>query len=482
MGEDQKRAFGAIVLSGIILFAWQTYFAPKPQATAPMPSTTTTAAAQVPAQTATVSEVQPLGVNDAKTEEFTLSHQGYSARLSNALEVITMKGTDTVYDFNDVTGSTKPFYIEFENNGVFQKCLFSTIKLTNNSFEGLCKALDIKVLVTLHEDSRVSVAATSSKEFKYRMNFAATAMKLDNGSYREFSVYTNDLKRYEVGDEESNEGKLKWLGIDFNYHLFAVVLENKEPSFFKADTTTMHAGFSQPTSKLNFDFIFSKKEYDHLKKFGNNLELAVDFGMWSILAIPMLRILQFFYEFIPNYGLAIIFLTILMRIITFPLQYKSFKSMKKMQELQPQMNAIKEKFKNDPQRMQQETMMLFKRGGANPLGGCLPLLAQMPFFFAFYKMLYTSVELVGAPFIFWINDLSIKDPYFVLPALMAAAMFLQQKMTPSAVADPVQKKVLLFMPLIFGFIMSSLPAGLTLYIFISTVFGLISQVMVFKRI
>ena len=167
--------------------------------------------------------------------------------------------------------------------------------------------------------------------------------------------------------------------------------------------------------------------------------------------------------------------------ITFPLQYKSFKSMKKMQDIQPELTKLKEKFKDDPQRMQKESMELFKRAGANPLGGCLPLLLQMPFFFAFYKVLYGAVELVDAPFLFWIQDLSAKDQFYVLPVLMAGAMFLQQKLSPTTVSDPAQKKVMMFMPIIFGLIMKDLPSGLCLYIFISTIFGVLQQMFVYKR-
>ena len=168
--------------------------------------------------------------------------------------------------------------------------------------------------------------------------------------------------------------------------------------------------------------------------------------------------------------------------LTFPLQYKSFKSMKKMQVIQPELTALKEKYSDDPKRMQQETMALFKRAGANPLSGCLPLFLQMPVFFAFYKVLYTAVELVDAEFAFWILDLSQKDPYYVLPVLMSAAMFLNMKLTPSTSADPAQQKIMMFMPLFFGFIMKDLPAGLTLYIFISTIVGMLQQLFVYKRV
>jgi len=151
-----------------------------------------------------------------------------------------------------------------------------------------------------------------------------------------------------------------------------------------------------------------------------------------------------------------------------------------MQKIQPELTKLKEKFKDDPQRMQKETMELFKREGANPLGGCLPMLLQLPIFLALYRVLYAAVELVGAPFYGWISDLSLKDPYFVLPILMAITMFLQQKMTPTATTDATQQKVMMFMPLIFGFIMKDLPSGLVLYICVSTIFGVAQQLFVYR--
>jgi YidC/Oxa1 family membrane protein insertase len=156
--------------------------------------------------------------------------------------------------------------------------------------------------------------------------------------------------------------------------------------------------------------------------------------------------------------------------------------MKKMQAIQPELLKIKEKYKDDNVKMQKETMALFQKAGANPLSGCLPLLLQMPFFFAIYRVLYSAVELVGAPFFGWIHDLSNHDPFYVLPLLMAGSMFLQQKMTPQTSMDPTQQKIMLFMPIIFGFIMKDLPAGLVLYIFVSTMVGILQQYLVYKAI
>ena len=148
--------------------------------------------------------------------------------------------------------------------------------------------------------------------------------------------------------------------------------------------------------------------------------------------------------------------------------------MKKMQKIQPQMQAIRERHKADPQVLQKETMALMQREKVNPLGGCLPMLLQMPIFFALFRVLGQSIELYQAPFFGWIHDLSIKDPYYVLPVLMGITLFIQQKTTPTTM-DPQQAKVMQFMPIIFSFMMVSLPSGLTLYTFISTLFGVIQQ-------
>jgi YidC/Oxa1 family membrane protein insertase len=155
--------------------------------------------------------------------------------------------------------------------------------------------------------------------------------------------------------------------------------------------------------------------------------------------------------------------------------------MKKMQEIQPQLNKVREKFKDNPQKMQQETMALFKKSGANPLGGCLPLVLQMPIFFAFYRVLYSSVELVDAPFYLWISDLSQKDPFYVLPILMAVAMVLNQRLMPTTTTDPVQKKDNDVCATYFCNLYERFSAGLTLYIFISTLVGMLQQLYVYRR-
>lgn len=212
----------------------------------------------------------------------------------------------------------------------------------------------------------------------------------------------------------------------------------------------------------------------------SDLTPIVNFGFFGQIGKILLKILRFFYNFtIPNWGVAIIFLTLLVRALVLPFNLASFKSMKKMQIIQPQITSLRERYKDDPNTLNAEMMKLMKDQKVNPIGGCLPMLLQMPVFFALYQVLGQSIDLYQAPFFGWIHDLSLKDPYFVLPILMGAAMWYNQKITPTTM-DPTQAKVMQFLPLVFSFMMIALPSGLTLYIFVSTLFGIIQQQIFMK--
>jgi len=193
--------------------------------------------------------------------------------------------------------------------------------------------------------------------------------------------------------------------------------------------------------------------------------------------------MNFFYAYIPNYGVAIILLTVITKILFFPLTLKSMASMKAMQVIQPQVNALRAKHQKDPQRLQRETMELYRKHKVNPLGGCLPMLIQIPIFYALYLVFSLSVELQNAAFLcfgtlfgtaLWICDLAQHDPTYILPILMGASMFIQQKMTPT-VGDPRQAKIMLLMPVVFTFMFLNLPSGLVLYWFVSNVLQILQQ-------
>ncbi len=231
--------------------------------------------------------------------------------------------------------------------------------------------------------------------------------------------------------------------------------------------------------KVAYQAFMGPKDLDILEKIDGQLAGIIDFGMFSWLAKPMLHLMKWFHDLVGNWGLAIIILTLLVRMIVLPFTVMSYKSLNKMKVIQPQIKTLKEKHKDDSQKLNQEMMLLMKNNKVNPLGGCLPMLLQFPVFIALYQVLGQSIELYQAPFYFWIEDLSLKDPYYVLPVLMAITMFIQQKITPNTM-DPAQAKMMMFLPLVFALFMMSLPSGLTLYIFVSALFAILQQ-MFFMR-
>lgn len=226
------------------------------------------------------------------------------------------------------------------------------------------------------------------------------------------------------------------------------------------------------------------KSFEILSRIDDDLARVIDYGMFAIIARPLLWLLRFLHSIFGNWGWAIVGLTIIVRLLVMPFNMYSYKSMKVMQKIQPEMNQIRERYKDKPTeqklQMNQEIMELMKRNKANPLGGCLPMLLQLPVFIALYAVLGQSIELYRAPFIFWITDLTAHDRFYVLPILMGITMFVQQKITPTTM-DPQQAKVLMWMPVIFSVFMLSLPSGLTLYIFVSTLFGIIQQYVLMRE-
>ncbi|HHX8441712.1 TPA: membrane protein insertase YidC [Vibrio diabolicus] len=222
------------------------------------------------------------------------------------------------------------------------------------------------------------------------------------------------------------------------------------------------------------------KLQDEMAEVAPNLDLVVDYGWLWFIAKPLHMLLSFIQSFVGNWGVAIICLTFIVRGAMYPLTKAQYTSMAKMRMLQPKLQAMRERIGDDRQRMSQEMMELYKKEKVNPLGGCLPLILQMPIFIALYWALMESVELRHSPFFGWIHDLSAQDPYYILPLLMGASMFLIQKMSPTTVTDPMQQKIMTFMPVMFTFFFLFFPSGLVLYWLVSNIVTLIQQTLIYK--
>jgi YidC/Oxa1 family membrane protein insertase len=235
------------------------------------------------------------------------------------------------------------------------------------------------------------------------------------------------------------------------------------------------------TGQFSYSLYLGPKDYNLLKALGIGLENAVDFGsILKWLAMPLLLILKFLYQYVHNYGIAIIILTVLIKILFWPLGNKSYKAMKEMQKLQPKIQELQQKYKDDKQKLGQETMALYKTHHVNPLGGCLPMLIQIPVFFGFYTALLYAIELRHSPFFWWIQDLSAKDPYYITPIIMGATMFIQQKMSPP-MGDPMQAKIMMWMPVIFTFMFLNFSSGLVIYWLFNNLLSIGQQYYINKK-
>ncbi len=310
-------------------------------------------------------------------------------------------------------------------------------------------------------------------------------------------------KKLIKGGPQTFPGNVSWAAYEDNYFIFAVIPAaggNRSVLMSAVDETvrtvitegnvTLSPGSPQ---EFNYSLYFGPKKLSVLEQVGSDLPKSINFGWFDVLAKPMLWLLNFFFDYIKNYGVAIILLTILIKGTFWPITQKGMKSMKNMQKLQPKVAKLKEKFKDDSQKMNQEMMALYKTYKVNPLGGCLPMFLQIPFFFALYKVLLMSIELRHAPFMLWINDLSAPDrlmigfdiPYLhgipVLTLLMGGSMYLQQKMTPTT-ADPTQARIMQMLPIIFTFMFLNFASGLVLYWFVNNLLSILQQQLINRKV
>ena len=309
-------------------------------------------------------------------------------------------------------------------------------------------------------------------------------------SYIAKSIDRPEVKKMEA--DKTLGPDVSWGGFESKYFIASMIPQNPSLTSFRMskDASNLIAvGLKGPKNVIppgqpgvfNYSLYLGPKDYDILKAQNIGLENAIDFGDWlKWLAIPLLIALKFLYGYVGNYGIAIIILTILIKLIFWPLGNKSYKSMKEMQKLQPLMAALREKYKGDKARLSQESMALYKTHKVNPLGGCLPMVVQIPVFFGLYKALLYAIELRHSPLFWWIQDLSAKDPYYITPIIMGATMFIQQKMTPTG-ADPMQAKIMLFMPIIFTFMFLNFPSGLVIYWLFNNIISIGQQVYINKQ-
>ena len=548
----EKNAIVAIILSMLVLLVWSFFFAPKPakkaseQAEAPIseqvqdragPQATTGPTEAAPLEQADTSVIsQPQAAAQREIRNVVVETNLFWAVLTEdkaALKSIKLKKYRTEANLDaaplELNKSGYPnLILSLYRNSVagFDAAIYEAdklnLKLTSGnengeinfrweSPDGITFVKTYKFRADEYDfDVDITVENRSQRVFDDNIEYTLIGAPFEKktgmyGSVGMISLCDGSLKDKEtkkVEGEMALPGTYTWIGYQDNYFLSALVpWEPLKTSLRLASHQkgVLNLTIANPPLKLgpmqkaslNYKAYMGPKDLGILRKMNLQLDKAVHFGWFNFIGKPLLWFLNYIKGIVHNYGVAIIILTICVKIIFWPLTQKSYKSMKAMQKLQPHMQKIREKYKDNKEKLNQEMMALYKTHKVNPMGGCLPMIIQIPVFFALYRVLGSSIEIRHAPFMLWIKDLSAPDrlnigfdlPYVgglpVLTLLMGASMFLQQKMTPTT-GDPTQAKIMMMMPLIFTFMFINFPAGLVLYWLTNNVLSIGQQYMINK--
>ena len=542
----EKRAFIAVGLSIAIFYIFSILFGPEKKPAEPSGLQKVSVAAAPAEKTVPPAASPNLPVATAQSLPTTVSQKEiridtdlYSAVFSSrggSLKSLTLKkyreenspsaklvilGNDA--DPNLPSYTTRTTGIAFPDGAVFMTDADSITlnkgeskQLTFNYISG--QGFTIRKIYTFTADSYGikletvvfnNSASPLTGAIQYVMTYPAVPKVKDNrfdtaGAYL-FS--DNSLQSDKIKDVTSASKRydksIKWAGFADKYFLNSILSDNN--SIASVELKKNAAGFfesvvSAPQFTVNpgqsatvtHRLFIGPKDIDILKAQGNSLEQSLDLGWFTVIAKPLLYSLKFFFHYVGNYGYAIIIITIILKALFFPLTHNSYKSMKGMQKIQPEMTKLRDKYKDDRDSMNKAVMELYREHKVNPMGGCLPMVVQIPVFFALYKSLMFSIELRHAPFVLWITDLAGPDnlfsgllhlPFVVgpLPLLMGASMFVQQKMTPSNM-DPLQQKMMLALPVVFTFMFLSFPSGLVLYWLVNNILTIGQQMYINKTV
>ena len=544
---DTYRAFLAVIISFVILLGYQYFFvgfdqpkAPVTQSageTAPPPAPPAPAQiTQVPALAPTVAATAPTAALpgpkgrdlQVETEMYTAvftenggalksmalkKHREKIDKKSPGKELVTSDETQGYpLKFSWGTALGQDLFYDSHGQDVVFKDGKASLSMTADAGNGLVverrysfdqQSYVIDLAITVKNNSSQAIQGTPQL---YQVNtpFEKGSSPADGFLFRGPAVFLDGKLRTVKTDEFAKgpltlQGNMDWVGYEGNYFLRAIVpLAGTGGSYVMQGNEglvhTMVAGSADMVPAggekvYEYKIYYGPKKVESLRVLGHNLERSVDFGWFDVLARPTLWLLNFLYSYVKNYGIAIILVTVMFKLVFWPISQKGMKSMKNMQKLQPKMVKIKEKYKGDPAKMNQEVMNLYKTYKVNPLGGCLPMVLQIPVFFALYKVLLQSIELRHAPFMLWISDLSAPDrlwlgfdiPYLgglpVLTLLMGASMYIQQKLTPTT-ADPAQAKIMQFLPVVFTFMFLNFASGLVLYWFVNNLLSILQQKLI----
>jgi len=513
--STEKRLLIAIVISFLIIFLYQALFVKKePQTTTPQKTTTQTEPAlkKVQPEETFVQETEPQEkeeirpVAGEREQRVTVQTSLYTAEWSNRGAVLKKW---TLTEYNDDEGeqmelvsplsteiNTYPFSLNTEDpdfNESINKALFKSsstqIDLNNGESKELIftyadeQGNKVEKIFTFYGgtyeiDIRTNIWKNSQEiepNIVWGPSFGELPVESKQNRFGQqtgVAVYSggkvNRHSEAKFDAEKNTYNFVQWAGYESQYFtaLFITSPQKASAAFLKQDINES-ASFFLVVNHVNKVYI-GPKRYDILSEMENDAKKLIKFGLFGFISEILYKAIKIVHQAVPNWGFCIIILTFVIKILFFPLTFSSTKSMAKMQELQPKIKALKSKYKkakkdiDQRKKLNEETMKLYKEHGVNPAGGCLPILIQLPIFWGFFRLLIVAIEFRHSPFIFWIRDLSIKDPYYITPILMGITQFINQKMTPSA-GDATQKKMMLIMPVIMTIFFMNFQSGLVLY-------------------
>ncbi len=490
MEGNEKRAIIAIAITMLLITAYSYFFLPSNTKKATKQQTQVVQTKKSPTipeaanTTAGAKEKKPVkeSLIDVETDYYTIKISDKNGAIKEfvlkkyhldkkPVTLVASKGAyntlETVFKDKDVEGIEKNVaYIPDKNRVILNKKNSVVTLVLKKSLNGI-----------------TIIKKYTFKNDKYAIGFSVNVLKQNKPYREEFSVYAGpnlgDLekskyshlgavalvkeKKIRKDEKIKPDEDINWIALESKYFCFALlpVKSNRLVAGYTSIKKN-HYIYANLYAPASLDIYGGPKSKEDIAEVDHKLDKIIRFGMFGFIGKPLLSVLNFLYSIVGNYGVAIIILTFFIRILFYPLSFKSYKSMKEMSKLQPKLKELQLKYKGKPDLLNKATMELYKKHKVNPFGGCLPVVIQIPVFLGFYNVLLNAIELRGAPFAFWITDLSAKDPYYILPIIMGLTMFLQQKLTPSTM-DPKQQKIMMFMPLIFTVMFLSFPSGLVIY-------------------